>query len=519
MRWIGTCFLALAWLASLQAAHAWPPDRNLVGYYPSWAVYGRDYHVPDIPAERVNIINYAFANLAGGEIVLGDPYADTEKWYPGDSWHPDSLRGSFHRLQILKRQHPHVRTLISVGGWTWSTYFSDVALTPASRARFAASCVAFVQRYEFDGVDIDWEYPVSGGHPGNVYRPEDRENYTLLLAELRGQLSAAGDYLLTIAAPASPLVIPNIEVELIHPYLDWINIMTYDFHGPWGGDFDEVTNFNAPLHPASDDPTPEPAHSAFNLAAAVETYLVLGVPRAKLNPGLAFYGRGYGLVQDQNDGLFAGYQGPAWNGTWEAGVFDFWDLRQHYIDLSGYASHRHAEAQVPWLFNPGARVMISYDDPISIAAKGHYINSQMLGGAMFWEFSADRDAELLETIHAVVIAGGGSVPAESGSGDRGASVRVLSGQPCVPGRPLRIALGRPAPSQGAVMIFDPGGTWVRTLEPDLGGPGTTVGACTCTYTYTWDGRGAGGRPLPSGAYFIALCEAGRAGAARVVLVR
>ena len=106
-------------------------DKRIIGYFASWGVYVRDYHVPDIPAEKITHINYAFANINPStlEIMLGDAYADIDKFYPGDSWEPGSLRGSFHQLQILKDNHPEVKTLISVGGWTWSTYFSLVAAT------------------------------------------------------------------------------------------------------------------------------------------------------------------------------------------------------------------------------------------------------------------------------------------------------------------------------------------------------------------------------------------------------
>jgi chitinase len=484
-------------------------DRNLVGYYTSWSVYARDYHVPDIPADKINVINYAFANIEDGEIVLGDPYADIDKWYPGDSWHPDSLRGCFHRLQILKQEYPHVRTLISVGGWTWSTHFSDVALTPESRARFAASCVAFAERYEFDGVDIDWEYPVSGGLPDNTYRPEDKQNFTLLLAELRTQLDAAGDYLLTIAAPASPIIMENIEIDLIHPCLDWLNVMTYDFHGPWGGDFDQVTNSNSPLHVASDDPNPEPAHSEFNLETAILSYLAWGVPREKLHPGLAFYGRGYNMVPDHNNGLFADYVGPSWNGTWEPGVFDFWDLRHSYIDLNGYTSFRHAESAVPWLFNPGVGVMISYDDPTSIDAKGDLINSLNLGGAMFWEFSADKEAELLETIHETIIAGGSASVGDIGTGLSAdvLRLRAIAPNPCASQTMIRFDLAGPAHTR--VRIYNVAGRLVRTLLDAARGTGG--------HLVIWNRRDGADRPIPSGVYRCVV-TAGPASASRPLVV-
>jgi len=379
-------------------------NKNIVGYYTSWSVYVRDYHVPDIPANKINYINYAFANIdnGAGTIKLGDYYADVDKWYPGDSWEPGALRGCFHQLQILKANHPHIKTFISIGGWTWSAYFSDVALTEESRQVFAASCVDFIQEYQFDGVDIDWEYPVSGGLASNVYRPEDKQNFTLLLAELRSQLDAAGDYMLTIAAPSSPIIQENIEIEQIHQYLDWINVMTYDFHGPWSGEPDPVTNFNTPVYPVTGDPTPEPYKSKFNMSAAIEAYLEKGVPPEKLHASLAFYGRGFGGVPNANDGLFQTYWGPSSPGTWEDGVYDYWDLQQNYINQNGYTEHWNEEAKVPWIYNPSTQKMISYDNPQSMEIKVNYLKSKNLDGVMFWEFSADRYSVLLNTVYAAI---------------------------------------------------------------------------------------------------------------------
>ena len=239
---------------------------------------------------------------------------------------------------------------------------------------------------------------MSGGLESNIYRPEDRENFTLLLAELRSQLDAAGDYLLTIAAPASPMIIENIEVEEIHLYLDWINIMTYDFHGPWGGDADVVTNFLAALYPAGEDPLDEPYHSQFNMSATVQTYLDFGVPAEKINPGLPFYGRGFANVEDVNNGLFANWSGLPL-GTWENGVRDYWDIAQNFVNVNGYTEFWHSESIVPWVFNPATQIMYSYENPSSIAAKCQYINNQNLGGVMFWEFSTDKYGELLDIVY------------------------------------------------------------------------------------------------------------------------
>ena len=389
--------------------------KNIIGYFTSWSVYARDYHVSDIPSEKINFINYAFANINSttGTIMLGDPYADIDKFYPGDCWEEGCLRGSFHQLQLLKADYPYVKTLISVGGWTWSTYFSDIAMTEESREIFAQSCVDFIIEYDFDGIDLDWEYPVEGGLGGNHHHPDDGVHLTLLLQRMRQMLNeqetiTGRTYYLTIAASANPAMMDHLELEAISDVLDWINIMSYDLHGPWSGDGDPVTNFNSPLYSVDEDPTPEPYHSEFNLSASVQNYIDRGVPRDKLNAGLAFYGRAFGGVLGGENGLYSPYSGPAGDGTWENGVFDYWDLDISYIDMNGYSRYWHEEAKVPWLFNPSTQIMISYDDEESILLKTQHINDENIGGAMFWEFSGDKNGDLLTIVYETIMAGDSS---------------------------------------------------------------------------------------------------------------
>jgi chitinase len=378
-------------------------DKRLVGYFAEWGIYGRKYNVCDIPAEKLTHINYAFARITNGECALFDSYAAIDKAYSGDRWDAGELRGSFKQLQVLKKKHPHLKTLISVGGWTLSGAFSDVALTEAARAKFAKSCVAFMLKYGFDGIDIDWEYPVGGGLESNKVRPEDKQNYTLLLAELRKQIDEQGkkdtkSYLLTIAAPAGPKSIAHLEVEKIHKSLDWINLMTYDFHGGWS----PVTNFHAPLYPAKDDPIKdENVRKHFNVDSAVKAYLGAGVPAEKLVVGVPFYGRGWGGVKNVNDGL---YQKPAASlpkGTWEAGVYNYKDIAANYTGK--FKRFWSEEAKAPWLFDAASGVMISYDDPESLKLKAEYVNKNYLGGVMFWDLSADdKNAALLSALHDVL---------------------------------------------------------------------------------------------------------------------
>lgn len=372
-------------------SHAAEP--RIVGYFAEWSVYDRNYHINQIPAEKLTHVNYAFAKIVNGECSLFDPFAAIEKPYPGDP----PANGNFNRLVQLKKKHPHLKTLISVGGWTLSGPFSDVASAEESRVKFAKSCVAFMKKYHFDGIDIDWEYPVGGGMQGNKNRPEDKSNYILLLAELRKQLDAAGkadkaSYLLTIAAPAGPRSIANFELDRIHPHVDWINVMTYDFHGAW----DEKTNLCAPLHLIKVDPAQDETSKKLNVEAAIKTFLAAGVPSGKIVMGVPFFGHGWNGVKDANNGLFQPRKGIP-KGTWEEGLFDYKDLAANYVGK--FKRHWQPDAMAPWLFDEKSGIMISYEDPESIRAKAAYARELKLGGVMVWELSADdKKASLLSAI-------------------------------------------------------------------------------------------------------------------------
>lgn len=401
---------------------------KIVAYYPSWSAYGRDFQVWEIDASKVSHINYAFANICwdgrhgnpdpaspnpqtwscqdengvidvpNGSIVMGDPWIDAQKSNPGDTW-DEPLRGNFKQLQKLKEEHPHLKTLISVGGWSWSNRFSDVAATKETRENFANSAVDFIRQYGFDGVDIDWEYPVSGGLPGNSRRPEDKENHVLLLQEVRNKLNEAGqedgkEYLVTIASGASSEYVENNKLAEIAEVVDWINIMTYDFNGGW----QNTSGHNAPLYfdPAAADselPTPE----QFNVESAVDGHLHAGVPANKLVLGMPFYGRGWMNCEEANHGEYQ-HCSPPQDGTWENGVFDFSDIEDNYVNKNGYQRYWNDVAKVPFLYNAANGAFITYDDAESFQHKTDFIKANNLAGSMFWEVSGDRNGTLLTAL-------------------------------------------------------------------------------------------------------------------------
>ena len=382
--------------------------RRIVGYYIEWGIYGRDYQPADMPLEKITHINYAFANISDdGRIAIGDPYAAVEKLYPGDAW-DQPYAGTYNQLNnVLRAQYPHIRTLISVGGWTWSGRFSDVALTEQSRSIFASSCVDFIRQYNFDGVDIDWEYPVCCGLSGNTYRPEDKQNYTLLMKELRAQLDVAAaedgrEYLLTIAAPAGYDKLENLEMaELVAP-LDWVNVMTYDLRGAWDL---SLTAHHAQLFPSPSDPVGNPQiKEKYNVDWSINAWLDAGIPSTKVVMGVPFYGRAWGGVPAVNNGLFQpGSLIPP--GTWDdgtsgaTGVNDYFEIEQ-LIESGQYTRHWDSDAKAPYLYSPTQHGghFISYEDEESLALKMDYLNSLNLGGVMFWEVTGDRTESLMDVI-------------------------------------------------------------------------------------------------------------------------
>jgi chitinase len=392
-RFFGPFVVALLLLAapfSAQGQGLLPP--RIVGYYAGWAVYDRQYFVRDIPADKLTHLNYAFANVSeDGEVILGDEWGDTQMPMPGDDENAPLL-GNFHQLQLLRQAHPNLKTLISVGGWSQSAHFSDAALTPESRAKFARSAVNFAVKYGFDGVDIDWEYPTGGGDSGNVERPEDPANFVLLLTELRNQLSAQGaedgkPYLLTIALAAEPRGYEPLDWTKLVPLLDWINVMSYDMAGGWSA----ATSFNSPLYTTPSDPP-----DAVSTDSVLRALVAVGIPADRLVMGVPFYGRGWIGVPADNNGLHQTFTGLA-PGTWDQGDFDYSDLTANYIGK--YPTFFDENAQSPWLYAADRQIMISYENPRSLAAKAQYVRANGYGGIMFWELSADHSGELVSALY------------------------------------------------------------------------------------------------------------------------
>jgi chitinase len=324
----------------------------------------------EIAADKLTHINYAFADVKDGRIVEGFVH-DAE---------------NLQRLADLRRQHRHLKILISVGGWTWSNNFSDAALTAESRRRFTGSAIAFVRRHDIDGVDIDWEYPGLRGND-NVHRPEDKENFTAMMMDLRQALDAEGrarnrTYLLTFAAGAFPDFIAKTEMDKVHSVVDFVNLMTYDFRtsDPIAGH-----HANLYLHPADE--------KKLSVDSAVRDFIAAGVPPAKVVVGVPFYGRAWVNIKGEGTGLYQPGSRPT-----ERIDTNYGTMSTTLIDRGGFVRIWDRQAQAPYLWNKDTRTFISYDDPESLRLKSAYIREKGLGGAMFWEYYGDKTGVLLDTL-------------------------------------------------------------------------------------------------------------------------
>jgi chitinase len=424
------CAALLATTPAATAAPAGDHDRSYrkVGYFTQWGIYARGFFVKNLvssgAAAKLSHVNYAFANVSedgrcfeanlAGE---GDAWADYQRpasaaeSVDGVADSPDqALKGNFNQLRKLKARYPHLKVLLSIGGWTWSTYFSNAALTSASREAFVASCIdLFIEGNlpqlgsveggpgsaagVFDGIDLDWEWPGSEGEPGNVVRPEDKRNFTLLLAEFRRQLDAHGrrsgrHYQLTAFLPADPAAMDaGYQGHRIFRHLDFATVQGYDFHGTW----ESTTNHQSAIRV----PAGQPVLPDFTAKRTIDAWVARGAPRSELVLGLPFYGRGWTGVTGGGDGLFQPAAGAA-PGTFEAGYEDYHRLAA--LPASGFAVYRDNRAGFAWLFD--GNTFWTFDDPAVMRLKTAFIRRERLGGAMMWSLDGDTgDGALVDAVH------------------------------------------------------------------------------------------------------------------------
>ncbi|MFE5483360.1 glycosyl hydrolase family 18 protein [Streptomyces sp. NPDC056527] len=368
-----------------------PGSTVKLGYFTNWGVYGRNYHVKNIAtsgsASKITHINYAFGNVTGGKCTIGDAYADYDKAYTADqsvdgvadTW-DQPLRGNFNQLRKLKKAYPNIKVLWSFGGWTWSGGFGQAVQNPTA---FAQSCYDLVEdpRWAdvFDGIDLDWEYPNACGLSCDTSGPASFKN---MMQAMRAKFG--GNALVTAAVTAdasSGGKIDAADYAGAAQYMNWFNVMTYDFFGAWAAQ--GPTAPHSPLTSYAGIP-----QAGFNSAEAIAKFKAKGVPANKLLLGIGFYGRGWTGVSQSAPGGSA--TGPA-AGTYEQGIEDYKVLKNSCPANGTVAGTAYAHCGSNWW---------SYDTPATVTSKMSWAKNQGLGGAFFWEFSGDTgNGELVGAIN------------------------------------------------------------------------------------------------------------------------
>ncbi|MCZ2526147.1 chitinase C-terminal domain-containing protein [Streptomyces sp. HB2AG] len=441
-------------------------QRRIIGYFTGWRT-GKDgkpaYLAPDVPWDKVTHVNYAFAGVdSSHRITVGADGADnaatgmTWPGTPGAEMDPEySYKGHFNLLNKFKKQHPNVKTLISVGGWADSSGFytmatnADGSVNQAGIDTFADSAVAFVKKYGFNGLDIDYEYPTSmkdAGNPkdwpvANARRAGLNRGYAALMKTLREKLDRAGaadgrHYLLTVAAPSSGYLLRGMETYQVTKYLDYVNVMSYDLHGAWN----EFVGPNAALYDDGKDAelakwgvytTSQYGGIGYLNTDWAYHYFRASMPAGRINIGLPYYTRGWKNVTGGTDGLWGtakttscpagsgltecgdgatgidnlwhdlddnGKESPAGsNPMWHAKNLEKGVLPDYLADhglsdtaLKGtYARKYDATLTAPWLWNAEKKVFLSTEDEQSVAAKAKYVVDKGIGGTMVWELAGD----------------------------------------------------------------------------------------------------------------------------------
>ena len=360
-------------------------DYKIVSYIRTWPL-GTDvkdmmeaehWSAEDINGEKLTNLNIAFAHIKNGTDLYIKDMQDSPEGMPG-------FKNLFKEIAKVQEQNPNLRINLSIGGWG-ADGFSDMAMTKETRSQFIANVIDWVKKYKFDGVDIDWEYPVNGGWGAIKARPEDKENFTYLLQELRTALDKLSketkqNYELTFAAAATPGYLTWIEPKKVAPLVDYIKLMTYDFYGAWSKTTGHLANlYWNPKKPGD-----------LSVDGTVKKFVSAGIPANKILLGVPFYGRGWKGVKNNNNGLYQEVE----EAVYPDGI-TYPDIMK-LLEKPEYKRYWDDAAKAPYIYN--GDVFITYEDKQSLQEKVKYIKDKGLRGIMVWEYAHDMDNKLLDVL-------------------------------------------------------------------------------------------------------------------------
>ncbi|KAH8690227.1 putative glycosyl hydrolase, family 18 [Talaromyces proteolyticus] len=356
-------------------------------------IYSAKYLVTDIPASNLTHIIYAFANISSttGEVTLSDKYADLQFLYPGDdaSATGTNVFGNIKQLFLLKKKQRNLKTMISIGGGTFSSNMVPVLASESLRETFAKSAVDLVSNLGFDGIDIDYE---------SISSSAQAEQFVDLLNKTRATLDAfaanisAPPFSLSFAAPMGSSYYDLLDFRGMDKFLDFWNLMGYAYTGSWNTD----SGHQASLYNSSTNPMSTPVDSN----TGINYYISQGVTPSKLVLGCPLYGASF----NNTSGPGKPFEGLGSLGSFgQAGIWNY-----NSLPIQGFnaTTVELPEIGASYSYDAKRRYMISYDTPKIAAIKAEYAKNMGLGGMMWWEVSMDKTG-ISSLISAVVEKYGG----------------------------------------------------------------------------------------------------------------
>ncbi|XP_034119118.1 mucin-5AC isoform X7 [Drosophila albomicans] len=355
-------------------------EGRVVCYYTNWSVYRpgtAKFNPQNINPYLCTHLIYAFGGFTkDNQMKPFDKYQDIEQ-------------GGYAKFTGLKTYNKQLKTMIAIGGWNEaSSRFSPLVANPERRQQFIKNILKFLRQNHFDGIDLDWEYPAhrEGG------KSRDRDNYAEFVRELRAEFERESEktgrtrLLLTMAVPAGiEYIDKGYDVPKLNKYLDWFNVLTYDFHSS----HEPSVNHHAPLYSLEDD-SEYNYDAELNIDYSIKYYLKAGADRDKLVLGIPTYGRSYTLINEESTELGAPSEGPGEQGdaTREKGYLAYYEICQTLKDDPDWTVVQPNENVMgPYAYRRNQ--WVGYDDEAIVRKKAEYVVAHGLGGIMFWAIDND----------------------------------------------------------------------------------------------------------------------------------